>query len=270
MPRKKQIVQKKKRQRIYREDELSGAATRLKPKGAFRVFSNYQLFALVGVVAIGGGVIVSAFYTGGSTQRNPDGSVRGEGVSRQTVEADGTPSSGAAPTVKQYPAPPPLAVDPAKSYTATIKTDKGDIKIELLPGVAPETVNNFIFLANDGYYDGVIFHRVIADRLAQTGDPTGTGSGGPGYDLPVEKTEDQAFEAGVVAMAKPQAAGAPNNGSQFFITLSEEPTYEGKFTVFGRVVEGMDVLQRLTARDPDREENPPSGDRIESIEITET
>ena len=152
---------------------------------------------------------------------------------------------------------------------ATIKTAKGDIKVELLASEAPQTVSNFVFLARDGYYDGVTFHRVIKDFVAQAGDPTGTGIGGPGYTLPVERT-DEPFAAGILAMAKPEEAGAPNNGSQFFFTLAEEPTFAGKFTVFGRVIEGMDVLQSLTERNPQLNADLEPGDRIESIEIEET
>jgi cyclophilin family peptidyl-prolyl cis-trans isomerase len=142
------------------------------------------------------------------------------------------------------------------------------VKLQLLPQEAPETVNNFVFLARDGFYDGVTFHRVVKDFVAQAGDPTGTGVGGPGYDLPVEST-DEAFTEGVLAMAKPQEAGSPNNGSQFFILLTDEPTFEGKFTVFGRVTSGMDVLDNLTEHDPQLQAAD-DGDRIESITIDET
>jgi peptidylprolyl isomerase len=268
MPRKKQIVQKQKRHKVYREGEFSGAATELKKKGVFRIFSNYPLFAAIGAVALIGGLAISAIYQGDTTVRNDSGSVRGSGVIRETPEPGETSTSGSAPLIKSYPAPPPLTIDKAKTYTATIKTDKGEIKVELLDDEAPETVNNFVFLARDHFYDGVTFHRVIPDFVAQTGDPTGTGSGGPGYDLPAEQT-DVPFSSGVLAMAKPNEAGAPNNGSQFFITLSEEPTLAGKATVFGRVVSGQEVLAELTPRDPDRAQVDGAGDRIQSITIEE-
>jgi cyclophilin family peptidyl-prolyl cis-trans isomerase len=273
MPRKKQTVQTKKRQKAYRPGEMTGEATRVKPKGVFKLFSNYQVFAIIGVVALAGGLILGVVLGGGSTDPDP-GVERGE-VIRTTPEPGATadPETGAAANIKQYPAPPPMVIDTAKTYTATIKTEKGDIVIELNDDDAPATVNNFVFLARDGFYDGVTFFRVIADEdgalhFAQAGDPTGTGSGGPGYTLPFESPA-ASFERGVLAMAKPNEAGAPNNGSQFFFTLQEEPTLDGKFTSFGRVTEGLEVLESLTPRDPQTQEDPEPGARIESIEISE-
>lgn len=270
MPRKKQIVQKQKRRKEYRAGDFAGSAERIQRKGFFRIFSNYQTFAIIGAIAIIGGIGFSAFY-GGTRSSNSDdnNSVRGAGVTRTTPEAGATTETGASSTIKQYPFAPPMSIDPAKTYTATIKTDKGDITLELFAKEAPETVNNFVFLARDNFYNGVTFHRVIPDFVAQAGDPTGTGAGGPGYDLPVEKTTD-AFTTGIVAMAKPQEAGSPNNGSQFFVLLADEPTFEGKFTAFGRVTSGLDVLESLTPRNPQAEEDPAPGDRIQSITITES
>jgi cyclophilin family peptidyl-prolyl cis-trans isomerase len=269
MPRKKQTVQTQRRRKVYREGELSGEATRLKPKGAFRVFSNYQVFAIIGVIAMVGGLAISAFYVGGGQARNPDGSVRGQDVIRTTPEPGQTPSTGASSNIKQYSSAPPMTIDPNKTYVATINTGKGSFKIALDAKDAPNTVNNFVFLARDGYYDGVSFHRVIEDFVAQTGDPTGTGSGGPGYTLDVENA-DQPFTEGTVGMAKPADASSPNNGSQFFITLTDTPTLEGRNTVFGHVTDGLDVVKELTARDPQLVQDPPPGDRIESITIEES
>jgi cyclophilin family peptidyl-prolyl cis-trans isomerase len=271
MPRKKQTVQRKKRQKVYDPTAMSGEALHIKKRGFFRLFSNYQLFAIIGAIAVIGGLAFSALLgsTGGGS--SGDTSVRGSGVIRRTPQADGTASPGQAQTVKQYPGPPPLSIDTAKTYVATFKTSKGTVTVELLDDEAPETVNNFVFLAKDGFYDGVTFHRVIKDFVAQAGDPTGTGTAGPGYELPVEVT-DEPFTAGVLAMAKRQEAGGNNNGSQFFFTLSDEyqSSLEGEFTAFGRVVDGLDVLQSLTERDPDRNPDLPEGDVIESIEIQET
>jgi cyclophilin family peptidyl-prolyl cis-trans isomerase len=269
MPRKKQTVQTQRRRKVYREGELSGDATKLKPKGAFRVFSNYQLFAIIGVVVMVGGLAISAFYVGGGQQRNADGSVRGQDVIRTTPEPGQTPTTGASANIKQYSSAPAMTIDPAKTYVATINTDKGTFKIALDAKDAPNTVNNFVFLARDGYYNGVSFHRVIQDFVAQTGDPTGTGSGGPGYTLDVENA-DQPFTEGTVGMAKPADASSPNNGSQFFITLTDTPTLEGRNTVFGHVTEGLDVIKELTARDPQLVQDPPPGDRIETITIEES
>ena len=271
MPRKKQTIQRKKRQKVYDPTAMSGEALHIKKTGVFRVFSNYRLFAIIGAIAIVGGLAFSAFFqsTGGGT--NNSGSQRGEGVTRRTPLPGSTSTTGEGQTAKQYTGPPSLVIDPAKTYVATFKTSKGDIKVELLDDQAPQTVNNFVFLARDGFYDGVTFHRVIKDFVAQGGDPTGTGLSGPGYELTVEKTE-LPFTAGVLAMAKPDEAGANNNGSQFFFTLSDEyeSSLDGEFTAFGRVVEGMDVLTALAERDPDRNPDLPPGEKIEAVQIEET
>ena len=267
MPRKKQVVQRQRRQKAYNPAAFSGEATHLKRRGAFRLFSNYKLFVVIGAIALGGGVLASSLFATSDSGRTGETSVRGEGVIKQTPDPDSsTATTDGGTTVKRYTAPPALTIDANKTYTATIKTSKGDIKVELLPQQAPETVNNFVFLARDGFYNGVTFFRVEPDFVAQAGDPTGTGIDGPGYDLPVEQTEVD-FTAGILAMAKPQQAGSPNNGSQFFITLTDAPSLEGKFTAFGRVVEGMDVLRQLTAHQAGDSE---PGERIETIEITET
>jgi cyclophilin family peptidyl-prolyl cis-trans isomerase len=274
MPRKLQTVQVKKRQKSYRAGELSGDTAHVKPKGAFRLFTNYKLFAILGVAILASGFVIGAFYRGNRSTSNGPGTVRGAGVTKATPEAGSTAQSGASGAIKQYTAPPALSLDPNKTYTATIKTDKGDVKVELNSKDAPNTVNNFVYLANDHFYDGVTFFRVITDKegsltFAQAGDPTGTGSGGPGYDLPVEKTTES-VSAGVLVMAKAQAAGAPNNGSQFFFALKAVPTLDGKSTVFGKVTAGLDVLTSLTPRDPQTQQNPEPGTRIQSITITES
>ncbi|HEY8172233.1 MAG TPA: peptidylprolyl isomerase [Dehalococcoidia bacterium] len=270
MPRKKQIVQKQKRRKAYGFGAHSGDASRLKPKGFFRVFSNYKLYAILFGTALVAGLGLTAVYRTTSPNRNDSGTVRGEGVQRSTPEAGETSVTGAAANIKQYPAAPAPSLDEGKTYVATIKTDKGDIKVELLAKEAPETVNNFVFLARDKYYDGVTFHRVVGDLIAQSGDPTGTGIGGPGYDLAPERT-DEATVAGILAAApNGQGAGSLNNGSQFFFLLKDEPTYEGKFTVFGKVLSGLDVLEQLTPRDPAASNEAAPGDRIQTIEIQET
>ncbi len=276
MPRKKQTVQKQRRRKIYRTEDTASEAAAVKPKGAFRIFSNYKLFAVIGAVGLVGGLGLSAYLSGHSnTSSSSAAQVRGQGVIRQTPEAGGTSTTGSQSEIKQYQAAPPMTIDPNKTYTATIKTEKGDVVVQLLPKDAPETVNNFVFLANDHFYDGVTFYRVVTDPktnelvFAQAGDPTGTGVGGPGYDLPPEQTSVP-FTAGVLAMAKPNEAGAQNNGSQFFFTLQDEPTLEGKDTVFGKVVSGLDVLRSLTPRDAQQQKDPPPGTRIDSITISES
>lgn len=165
---------------------------------------------------------------------------------------------------KKYSGPPPMLIDVNKKYIATIVTEKGDIVVELFAKDAPKTVNSFVFLAREGYYDDVTFHRVIPGFMAQGGDPTGTGAGGPGYSFEDEFNQ-HSHATGVISMAN---SGANTNGSQFFITYSPQPGLDGRHTVFGRVIEGMQVLNRLTPRNP--MENPVGkGDIIETITIQE-
>jgi len=176
-----------------------------------------------------------------------------------------TPASGE--KAKSWENPPEMTIDPTKSYEAIIKTEKGDVRIKLFADKAPVTVNNFVFLSRQGYYDGVTFHRVIPGFMAQTGDPTGTGTGGPGYTFQDEFDPSLRHDSeGIVSMAN---AGADTNGSQFFITYAPEPHLDDVHSVFGKVIEGMDVVKALTARDPSKDPNAPPGDKILTIEIIE-
>jgi cyclophilin family peptidyl-prolyl cis-trans isomerase len=175
--------------------------------------------------------------------------------------------ASAAGQPKKYTAEPAMAIDASKQYIATIKTEKGDIVIELNAKNAPRTVNNFVFLAREGFYDGVTFHRVIPGCMAQGGDPTGTGMGGPGYEFPNEY--DPALKLaydkpGVVAMAN---AGPDTNGSQFFITFAPTSLSAADYTIFGQVVEGQDVVEQITPRDPGA--GGPPGDKILTVTIEE-
>ena len=146
----------------------------------------------------------------------------------------------------RYTACPPMVIDPAKKYTATISTTKGTIVAELYPDKAPLTVNSFVFLAREGYFDNAAFHRVIPGFVAQAGDPSGSGFGGPGYQF-ANEISDLTFDGeGVLGMAN---AGDGTNGSQWFITYAAQPNLDGKYTVFGKVTEGMDIANSLTARD---------------------
>jgi peptidyl-prolyl cis-trans isomerase B (cyclophilin B) len=148
---------------------------------------------------------------------------------------------------KQWNSPPEMTIDPKKAYSVTIETDRGVIELELYPQHAPKTVNNFVFLARDGFYDGVSFHRVIANFMIQGGDPTGTGSGGPGYRFEDElKGNPLTHETCVISMAN---AGPNTNGSQFFITHAPQPHLNGKHTVFGKVVKGQDVVDAIRQGD---------------------
>ena len=157
---------------------------------------------------------------------------------------------------KQYAAPPPLAIDQNKSYTATFVTSRGDIVADLFPKDAPNTVNNFVFLAREGFYDGTTFHRVIADFMIQGGDPTGTGRGGPGYNFEDElKSNPRKHQVGSLSMAN---AGPNTNGSQFFITHIATDWLNGKHTIFGQVRSGQDIVNSVK-----------QGDTLKNVKIEE-
>ncbi len=167
--------------------------------------------------------------------------------------------------MKQYDAPPALSIDAAKSYTATIETSAGSLVAELFPGDAPNTVNNFVFLANDGFYDEVIFHRVISGFMIQGGDPTGTGRGGPGYrfdDEPVTRSYDR----GTLAMAN---AGPNTNGSQFFIMHADYPL-PPNYTIFGKLTAGEDVVDAIAGAQTGANDRPAEPVAISGITIAES
>ena len=174
------------------------------------------------------------------------------------------PETAPAPKPKTYSAPPPMIIDTSKEYTATIETEKGNIVLELFASDVPITVNNFVFLAREGFYNGITFHRVIPGFMAQGGDPTGTGTGRPGYTFADEFTE-HAHVTGALSMAN---SGPNTNGCQFFIAYSPQHYLDGKHAVFGQVIEGMDVLESLTPRDPSQNPNF-EGDRVIQITIEE-
>jgi cyclophilin family peptidyl-prolyl cis-trans isomerase/protein-disulfide isomerase len=166
---------------------------------------------------------------------------------------------------KSYTTCPPMTVDPTKTYTATLHTDKGDIVIQLYANKAPWAVNSFVYLAMNGWYDGSAFYRVIPGFVAQSGDPSNSGLGSPGYSFSDEFSPDLRFDKpGVVGMAN---AGPNTNGSQFFITYTAVPSWDGKYTVFGQVISGMDVLSKLRPRNPDSDAILLPPDPINSITI---
>ena len=157
---------------------------------------------------------------------------------------------------KQYDTPPAMQIDPEKEYRATIQTSRGDIELQLFPQYAPKTVNNFVALARDGFYDGTVFHRVIPNFMVQGGDPTGTGRGGPGYKFGDEfQGNPLRHETGVISMAN---AGPNTNGSQFFITHAPQPHLDGRHTVFGKVTSGQDVVDAIR-----------QGDTMEKVTVSE-
>jgi cyclophilin family peptidyl-prolyl cis-trans isomerase len=165
-------------------------------------------------------------------------------------------------------ATPGVGIDVNKRYTAVFKTEVGEFRVELYPKQAPKHVDNFVYLARSGYYDGVTFHRVIPGFMAQSGDPTGTGAGGPGWVIPDEISDLKHSGAGILSMAK---QAAPNTGgSQFFITFGATDWLDGIHTVFGKVVDGMDVVSKIRERNPSAQPPEPPGTRISTIEIVES
>ncbi|MFC1942889.1 peptidylprolyl isomerase [Chloroflexota bacterium] len=182
-------------------------------------------------------------------------------------ESPAAPASkpAAKPESKTYDSPPPMMIDTSKKYTALMETEKGILVLELFAKDVPVTVNNFVFLAREGFYDGTTFHRVIPGFMVQGGDPTGTGRGNPGYRFEDEFTEHK-HGVGTLSMAN---SGSNTNGSQFFITYTPQPGLDGRHSVFGQLVEGTDVLNSITPRDPSQ--NPAFvGDRILQVIIEES
>ena len=167
---------------------------------------------------------------------------------------------------RQYNAAPLMTIDNDARYLARAEMESGEtFVIELYPRSAPQTVNSFVFLSQEGWFDGVTFHRVLPGFVAQTGDPSGTGRGGPGYQIPNEIDRKLSHrEPGMVAMAN---AGPDTNGSQWYITLADASFLDGSYTVFGRVIEGLDTVKRITPRDPQRNPNAAPGDRIAHMTI---
>ena len=168
---------------------------------------------------------------------------------------------------KTYKSPPPMGIDPTKRYVATFHTERGDFKAQLFADKAPRTVNNFVFLAREGFYDNTTFHRVIENFMVQGGCPLGTGTGGPGYRFDDEPGALALKHngPGILSMAN---AGPNTNGSQFFITHLATPHLDGKHAVFGRVIEGMDVVRSIRRRDP--RSDPKAGDKLFSVAISES
>ena len=213
-----------------------------------------------------------AFYTAAiqlGISNIPTVFINGSLQSRAALSYEGLDStiSLIALGTREFKSCPPFNIDPMKQYTATIHMEKGDIVIQLYPDKAPLAVNSFVFLANNGWFNGVTFHRVIPGFVAQTGDPSGTGRGGPGYFFKNEISADLEYnKPGVVGMAN---SGTDTNGSQFFITYAPAPNLDGAYTIFGQVLQGMDVVESLTPRDPSQTSNLPPGDKIISVTIEE-
>jgi cyclophilin family peptidyl-prolyl cis-trans isomerase len=245
------------RRRKKRYEPGSAYAGKIKPVGVIGFLGSpgtmrivFFIMALALVVG-GAGALLNNWFLGGSSPSNASDNF----VKPDDSAGTGTPDAKPTITIRQYTSAPALTIDPSKKYVATIKTDEGDIQVELLASNVPQTVNNFVFLAKDGFYDGLIFHQVASGFDAQAGDPSCMakqsdalcrGSGGAGYDLPQEKPGD--FQAGDIGMA---------NSSQFFFALDASPQFS-QYTPFGKITSGLDVAKKIA-----------QGTAITSIEISE-
>jgi peptidylprolyl isomerase len=246
--------------------------------GPLKLLGNRKLFFVIaGLVAVAmvGSLLLSALgygIGGGGNNTMQANEAPDIPIDRSTPDPNApTPEATPAPVVKRYDVPPAMTIDPAKTYTATIATAKGDIEIELYPEAAPQTVNTFVFLAREGYYNGTPFMELIKAEdgskfYAQAGDPTATGLGTPGFSIPKEVT-NEAFDRGAVGMG---GTAANSNGGQFFISFADFPALDGKYTIFGQVTSGLDILDSLSLLDLTTDGERPAGDTIESITITES
>jgi peptidylprolyl isomerase len=243
-------ISKKEQRRILKEKQERNA--RLTRYGAIGVIA----LVVIGVIWL----IVANQLKANSAAAAASGQTTPAPAAAELTPIPSTPSG-----VKTWASAPPMTIDKTKQYFATFTMAKGgQFVIQLYPDKAPIAVNSFVFLAQQGYFDGVTFHRVIEGFMAQGGDPTGTGGGGPGYKFGLENNDLTFDKAGVLAMAN---TGQPNsNGSQFFITFVPYPSLNGNYTIFGKVVSGMDVVNGLTRRDP--QTNPSfTGDAIKTVTI---
>jgi peptidyl-prolyl cis-trans isomerase B (cyclophilin B) len=238
------------RRRRKRYQPGSAYAGDVRPRGVFRVFGNVRLFFIIGAA-----IMVASLFIGGIIQQSGAlNSSDNDFVKPTDTDSTGTPQALPTVTIRNYPSAPAMTLDTSKQYTATISTALGDIEIELFDDQVPQTVNNFVFLANDGFYNGLTFWQVVSGFDAQAGDPgcqvgqeadSCRGSGDPGYDLPQEKPGT--FEAGTLGMA---------NASQFFIAFTDAEQF-AQYTPFARIISGLDIARQIT-----------QGTAIESITIT--
>jgi cyclophilin family peptidyl-prolyl cis-trans isomerase len=249
----------------------------LKLTGPLGLLTNKKLFIVASAV-FAGGIVLSLFFgilglTGGGTSGAPMQANEAPDVPREngTPTASGTPTAESTPAaIKRYTVAPLMLIDPAKKYSATISTTKGDIVVDLYPDQAPLAVNSFVYLANDGYYNSTPFMQLAKNKdggafTAQAGDPTRTGLGTPGYTIKKETTS-RPFAKGALVMG---GSSADSNGGQFFFALSNEPALNGKYTVFGQVTSGQDVLDKLSLLDLTSGKAQGSGDTIRSIKLDE-
>jgi peptidyl-prolyl cis-trans isomerase B (cyclophilin B) len=232
--------------RKTRHRQLARVAARRQAERRRRQRQRITVIAVALVVALIGGVLAFAAFTGGETPPAASGTPTPSASSTtEPVACGATAPAGANKQPQEFSKPPPMEIDPSKTYTATLETSCGTIAIQLLADQAPETVNSFVFLAEKGYFDGTRFHRIDTRiEIIQGGDPTATGQGGPGYTIPDELTGNETYGPGVVAMAN---TGQPNSGgSQFFIVYGPKgQSLPPSYTIFGQVVKGLGVVKRI-------------------------
>ena len=256
-----------KRQRIRTNQALKRAAEEAAKKRKRRLRLGI-IIAIVFVLAL-----VAIYFASRPSKSAPAGKSKASTTTtaakaKATAALPCPPASGAATRVTNFPAAPPMCINPALHYTATVTTDIGTFVVTLDPNIAPKTVNNFVYLARYRFYDGVIFHRVIPGFVVQGGDPTGTGTGGPGYTIPDELPKAGQYKIGTVAMAN---TGAPHTGgSQFFIVVGQSGTQlPPKYSIFGQVTSGMNVVEAINS-DGSQSGTPTKYHKIITIKITES
>jgi cyclophilin family peptidyl-prolyl cis-trans isomerase len=259
------------RKRSY---QMGGSAPReiYKPGFPMNLIGNIKVFSVVGIVVAGIMVVTMIWFRGNNATRAVDTpTITPTASASPTADTSATATASATPA-KSFTKAEQVIDATKNTYTATIKTDKGDIVIKLNADVAPNTVNSFVFLAKQGYFDGITFHRVSKGFVIQSGDPTGKGTGGPGYSTPDEPNQ-LSNKRGTLSMAK--TSGAKEFGSQFFINLRDNPSLDytspgDKFYPFGEVTSGMDVVDAIGAVQTDVSERPLQPVNIISVTVAET
>jgi cyclophilin family peptidyl-prolyl cis-trans isomerase len=238
--------------------------------GPLAFMTHPKVFLVLGVIFAGAMIIGLGYgFVGQGNTPHQANEAADRPADEQQAETSGTPLAPT-PVVKRYESAPPMVIDVSKRYVATIRTAKGDIKVELDPREAPLAVNSFVFLAKEGYYNSTPFMQLVANQdgsrfVAQAGDPTRTGLGTPGYSI-AKETTSLPFSEGAVGMG---GNSPTSNGGQFFISYRSYPELNGKYTIFGRVVSGMDVLNQLTLLDLSRPGGSAAADLIVSVQIDE-
>ncbi len=228
-------------------------------------------FVIVALLVVGAAYIVIA-ANAPAPQQSADGSASAvvqPGADEQQPEAaslQAQDSGDVSKDKKKYDKPGDMKIEPAKTYTATIETDAGTMVAELYPKIAPQTVNSFVFLAREGFYDNVIFHRVIPGFMIQGGDPTGTGTGGPGYRVPAE-FNDTKHDRGILSMARTQDPDSA--GSQFFVMHARSPHLDNQYTAFGKVTAGLETIDKIVNAPRDDNDRPNDPVKIKTITIEE-